>query len=67
MWVMNDSSSVMQYLITHFSDFQLATLGTFVIHEGAFFLSGVPSIVFEKTGILSKYKIQVHPYIYIML
>lgn len=54
-------TSVMQYLVTHFSDFQLATLGTFIIHESVFFLSGLPSLLFERSGFFSKYKIQVCP------
>ncbi|XP_073113202.1 very-long-chain aldehyde decarbonylase GL1-8 isoform X1 [Elaeis guineensis] len=47
-----------KYLITHFSEFQLAILGTFIIHESVFFLSGLPSVCFERTGLFSKYKIQ---------
>ncbi|CAD5166590.1 unnamed protein product [Musa acuminata subsp. burmannicoides] len=50
--------SVWQYLITHFSEFQLATIGTFLIHESVFFLSGLPSIYFERSGLFSEYKIQ---------
>lgn len=50
---------VLQYLLTHFSDFQLATLGSFIIHESVFFLSGLPSVYFERSGLFSKYKIQV--------
>lgn len=50
---------VLQYLITHFSEFQLATVVTFLIHESVFFLSGLPSLYFERTGLFSKYKIQV--------
>ncbi|XP_010931225.1 very-long-chain aldehyde decarbonylase GL1-8 isoform X1 [Elaeis guineensis] len=46
------------YLITNFSEFQLATVGTFIIHESVFFLSGLPSIYFERSGLFSKYKIQ---------
>nr|CAD1817654.1 unnamed protein product [Ananas comosus var. bracteatus] len=46
------------YLITNFSEFQLATLGTFIIHESVFFLSGLPSLLFERSGLFSKYKIQ---------
>lgn len=52
----------MQYLITHFSDFQLACLGSFFLHESVFFLSGLPFIFFERAGWLSKYKIQVSLY-----
>ncbi|MBA0851798.1 hypothetical protein Goshw_026361 [Gossypium schwendimanii] len=48
----------MQYLITHFSDFQLASLGSFFLHESVFFLSGLPFIYLERAGLLSKYKIQ---------
>ncbi|KAJ7980807.1 Methylsterol monooxygenase 2-1 [Quillaja saponaria] len=47
-----------QYLITHFSDFQLACLGSFFLHESVFFLSGLPFIFIERAGWLSKYKIQ---------
>ncbi|MED6143634.1 Methylsterol monooxygenase 2-2 [Stylosanthes scabra] len=47
-----------QYLITHFSDFQLACLGSFFIHESVFFLSGFPFIWLERSGWLTKYKIQ---------
>lgn len=50
---------VMQYLITHFSDFQLACIGSFLLHESVFFLSGLPFIYLERAGWLSKYKIQV--------
>lgn len=50
----------LQYLITHFSDFQLASLGSFLIHESVFFLSGLPFIYLERAGLLSKYKIQVN-------
>ncbi|THU49118.1 hypothetical protein C4D60_Mb06t06170 [Musa balbisiana] len=46
------------YLITHFSEFQLATIGSFLIHESVFFLSGFPSIFLERSGLFSKYKIQ---------
>lgn len=49
----------MQYLITHFSDFQLACLGSFFLHESVFFFSGLPFIYLERAGLLSKYKIQV--------
>ncbi|WKA00984.1 hypothetical protein VitviT2T_019295 [Vitis vinifera] len=50
--------SAWQYLITHFSDFQLACLGSFFLHESVFFLSGLPFIYLERLGYLSKYKIQ---------
>ena len=50
----------MQYLITHFSDFQLASLGSFLLHESVFFLAGLPFIYLERAGLLSKYKIQVN-------
>jgi 4-alpha-methyl-delta7-sterol-4alpha-methyl oxidase len=49
---------VVQYLTTNFSDFQLASLGSFIIHEGVFFLSGLPYLMMECWG-LQKYKIQV--------
>lgn len=48
----------MQYLTTHFTDFQLACLGSFFLHESVFFLSGLPFIFLERAGWLSKYKIQ---------
>ncbi|KAK7857529.1 methylsterol monooxygenase 2-2 [Quercus suber] len=47
-----------QYLITHFSDFQLACLGSFFLHESVFFFSGLPFIFLERAGWLNKYKIQ---------
>lgn len=46
------------YLITNFTDFQLASIGSFLLHESIFFLSGLPFIILETTGLLSKYKIQ---------
>lgn len=58
---------VLQYLITHFSDFELACLGSFFIHEGVFFLSGLPFIWLERAGWLSKYKIQVCPFSNLLL
>lgn len=48
-----------QYLITNFNDFQLACIGSFFLHESVFFLSGLPFILLERAGWLSKYKIQV--------
>uniref|UniRef100_A0A0E0Q334 aldehyde oxygenase (deformylating) n=1 Tax=Oryza rufipogon TaxID=4529 RepID=A0A0E0Q334_ORYRU len=50
--------SAWEYLITHFSEFQLASIGTFLLHESVFFLSGLPSLLFERLGLFSKYKIQ---------
>lgn len=50
---------VMQFLTTHFSEFQLASVATFLLHESVFFLSGIPFMVLERAGLLSKYKIQV--------
>ncbi|KAK2428503.1 sterol 4-alpha-methyl-oxidase 2-2 [Trifolium repens] len=47
-----------KYLITNFSDFQLACLGSFFLHESVFFLSGLPFVWIERAGWLSKYKIQ---------
>jgi plant 4alpha-monomethylsterol monooxygenase len=51
----------MQYLIGNFSEFQLATVVTFLLHESIFFLSGLPSLLFERFGLFAKYKIQVSP------
>jgi hypothetical protein len=51
----------MQYLIGNFSEFQLATVVTFLLHESVFFLSGIPSLLFERFGLFAKYKIQVSP------
>ncbi|XP_018489401.1 methylsterol monooxygenase 2-2-like isoform X2 [Raphanus sativus] len=47
-----------QYLVTHFSDFQLACIGSFLLHESVFFLSGLPFIFLERQDFLSNYKIQ---------
>uniref|UniRef100_A0A2P2L1I3 Methylsterol monooxygenase 2-2-like isoform X3 n=1 Tax=Rhizophora mucronata TaxID=61149 RepID=A0A2P2L1I3_RHIMU len=47
------------HLIGRFSDFQLACLGSFFLHESVFFLSGLPFIIIERAGWLCKYKIQV--------
>ncbi|CAN4100994.1 unnamed protein product [Withania somnifera] len=52
------SSGFLKYLITNFNDFQLACLGSFFLHESVFFLSGLPFILLERAGWLSKYKIQ---------
>ncbi|CAH2038667.1 unnamed protein product [Thlaspi arvense] len=49
---------MLSYLVTHFSDFQLACIGSFLLHESVFFLSGLPFIYLERAGFLSKYKIQ---------
>ncbi|KAK9740548.1 hypothetical protein RND81_03G043600 [Saponaria officinalis] len=46
------------YLITNFSDFQLSCIGSFILHESVFFLSGLPFILLEILRYLSKYKIQ---------
>ncbi|CAA6669405.1 unnamed protein product [Spirodela intermedia] len=46
------------FLTTHFSEFQLASVATFLLHESVFFLSGIPFMVLERAGLLSKYKIQ---------
>ncbi|GJY87036.1 methylsterol monooxygenase 2-2 [Tanacetum coccineum] len=48
----------MKYLITHVSDFQLACVGSFILHEAVFFLSGLPFIFIERAGWFKKYKIQ---------
>jgi hypothetical protein len=58
---------LMQYLVTHFSDFQLACIGSFLLHESVFFLSGLPFIFLERQGFLSKYKIQVYSLLIIYL
>ncbi|GJN05202.1 hypothetical protein PR202_ga22811 [Eleusine coracana subsp. coracana] len=50
--------SAWQYLIGNFSEFQLATVVTFLLHETVFFLSGLPSLLFERFGLFAKYKIQ---------
>ncbi|KAI9079345.1 hypothetical protein K1719_038644 [Acacia pycnantha] len=50
--------SAWKFLISHFSDFQLACLGSFFLHESVFFLSGLPFLLLERAGWLSKYKIQ---------
>ncbi|XP_074267481.1 methylsterol monooxygenase 2-2-like isoform X2 [Silene latifolia] len=47
-----------QYMITNFSDFQLSCLGSFIVHESVFFLSGLPFVLLERLGFLTKYKIQ---------
>ncbi|XP_019070040.1 4-methylsterol oxidase isoform X1 [Solanum lycopersicum] len=47
-----------KFLLANFSDFQLTSLGGFIVHESAFFLSGIPFILFEKAGWFGKYKIQ---------
>jgi 4-alpha-methyl-delta7-sterol-4alpha-methyl oxidase len=49
----------MQVLIANFTEFQLATVVTFLLHETVFFLSGLPSLLFERFGLFAKYKIQV--------
>uniref|UniRef100_A0A0E0EC11 aldehyde oxygenase (deformylating) n=1 Tax=Oryza meridionalis TaxID=40149 RepID=A0A0E0EC11_9ORYZ len=41
-----------------FTEFQLATVVTFLLHETVFFLSGLPSLLFERFGLFAKYKIQ---------
>lgn len=44
-------------LTNNFSDFQLATIGSFLIHESVFFLSGIPFLLLENVG-FKKFKIQ---------
>ncbi|KAH7276885.1 hypothetical protein KP509_39G025500 [Ceratopteris richardii] len=46
-----------QYLTDNFTEFQLASFGSFIIHEGVFFLSGLPYLFMEMWG-MKKYKIQ---------
>ncbi|KAG5391127.1 hypothetical protein IGI04_032668 [Brassica rapa subsp. trilocularis] len=36
----NEQELTQNYLVTHFSDFQLACIGSFLLHESVFFLSG---------------------------
>nr|CAB3488873.1 unnamed protein product [Digitaria exilis] len=50
--------SAWKLLIANFSEFQLATVITFLLHETVFFLSGLPSLLFERFGLFAKYKIQ---------
>ncbi|KAG5598584.1 hypothetical protein H5410_029954 [Solanum commersonii] len=50
--------SAWAFLLANFSDFQLTSLGGFIVHESAFFLSGIPFILFERAGWFGKYKIQ---------
>lgn len=57
-------SWLMQYLVTNFSDFQLACIGSFLLHESVFFLSGLPFIYLERAGFLSKFKIQVSLFLF---
>ena len=57
--LMHVSECRLQVLTANFSEFQLATVFTFLIHETAFFLSGLPSLLFERFGLFAKYKIQV--------
>ncbi|CAM6100012.1 unnamed protein product [Calypogeia fissa] len=46
-----------KFLIDNFTEFQLASAGTFIVHESVFFLSGLPYLLMETWG-LQKYKIQ---------
>jgi hypothetical protein len=48
----------LQYLTDNFTEFQLASIGSFILHEGVFFLSGLPYLFMEMWG-FKKYKIQV--------
>lgn len=50
--------SAWQLVTANFTEFQLATVITFLIHETVFFLSGLPSLLFERFGLFAKYKIQ---------
>ncbi|AQK48225.1 Methylsterol monooxygenase 2-2 [Zea mays] len=55
---MSAIDSAWQLLIANFTEFQLATVVTFLLHETVFFLSGLPSLLFERFGLFAKYKIQ---------
>ncbi|AQK97956.1 Methylsterol monooxygenase 2-2 [Zea mays] len=55
---MSAIESAWQLLIANFTEFQLATVITFLLHETVFFLSGLPSLLFERFGLFAKYKIQ---------
>jgi 4-alpha-methyl-delta7-sterol-4alpha-methyl oxidase len=46
-------------VVDNFTELQVATVVTFLLHETVFFLSGLPFLVFERFGLLAKYKIQV--------
>eukprot|EP00897_Mesotaenium_endlicherianum_P001631 jgi/Mesen1/1496/ME000132S00437 len=46
-----------QLLTDNFTDFQLASIGSFIIHESVYFLSGLPFLLLEICNIRS-YKIQ---------
>ncbi|EAZ19335.1 hypothetical protein OsJ_34886 [Oryza sativa Japonica Group] len=50
--------SAWEGLTGSFTEFQLATVVTFLLHETVFFLSGLPSLLFERFGLFAKYKIQ---------
>ncbi|CAI5472946.1 unnamed protein product [Closterium sp. Yama58-4] len=44
-------------LTDNFTDFQLATIGSFLIHECVFFMSGLPYLILENLNV-RKYKLQ---------
>ncbi|EFJ25588.1 hypothetical protein SELMODRAFT_173304 [Selaginella moellendorffii] len=48
---------LLQYLIDNYSELQLVTIGSFVLHEFVFFSFGLPYLFMEIAG-LRKYKIQ---------
>ena len=52
------SLELLQYLIDNFSDFQLATFGSFIIHEVVFFGVGLPFLLLEFFKVKT-FKIQV--------
>jgi 4-alpha-methyl-delta7-sterol-4alpha-methyl oxidase len=45
-------------LTDNFTEFQLASIGSFIIHESVYFLSGIPFLLMEMYNV-RKYKIQV--------
>jgi hypothetical protein len=51
-------------VVDNFTELQVATVVTFLLHETVFFLSGLPFLVFERFGLLAKYKIQVRALFY---
>lgn len=46
------------YLTNNFTEFQLKTLGTFALHESAFFFSHIPFLVFDAIPFFRRWKIQ---------
>ena len=46
------------YLISHYSDFVIVGIGTFVLHEIYWFLFNLPYLLIEDYGLFEEYKIQ---------